>query len=119
MVCTTSQKNQKMSAINVKLKSSQGDVFVVEREVAVMSNLLKNMIEDSGEDEEIPLPNVKSTILQKVWSCSLSFKKYFSFAQKQARLVQTLINSIQSSIPIPAKRLTIESITIRHRRPPQ
>jgi len=55
-----------MSGENVKLKSSQGDVFVVEREVAVMSNLLKNMIEDSGPDEEIPLPNVKSTILQKV-----------------------------------------------------
>lgn len=50
----------------VKLKSSQGDLFVVEKEVAMMSNLLKNMIEDTGSDEEIPLPNVKSGVLQKV-----------------------------------------------------
>jgi len=50
----------------VKLKSSQGDLFVVEKNVAMMSNLLKNMIEDTGCDEEIPLPNVKSAILQKV-----------------------------------------------------
>lgn len=50
----------------VKLKSSQGDLFVVEREVAFLSNLLRSMIEDAGLDEEIPLPNVRSSILQKV-----------------------------------------------------
>lgn len=50
----------------VKLKSQQQDVFVVEKEVAMMSNLLKNMIDDTGCDEEIPLPNVKTAILQKV-----------------------------------------------------
>jgi len=50
----------------VKLKSSQGDLFVVDKDVAVMSNLLKSMVEDAGTDEEIPLPNVKSNILQKV-----------------------------------------------------
>jgi len=50
----------------VKLKSSQGDLFVVEKDVALMSNLLKSMVEDAGLDEEIPLPNVKSSILQKV-----------------------------------------------------
>lgn len=26
------------------------------------------MVEDSGTDEEIPLPNVKTAILSKVWS---------------------------------------------------
>jgi len=56
-----------MATEMVKLKSSQGDLFVVEKEVAMMSNLLKSMIDDSGcVDEEIPLPNVKSGILQKV-----------------------------------------------------
>ena len=50
----------------VKLKSSQGDLFVVDKEVACMSALLKSMVEDSGTDDEIPLPNVKSSILQKV-----------------------------------------------------
>eukprot|EP00812_Abedinium_dasypus_P008740 NODE_2479_length_927_cov_1025.308486.p1 GENE.NODE_2479_length_927_cov_1025.308486~~NODE_2479_length_927_cov_1025.308486.p1 ORF type:complete len:193 (+),score=64.03 NODE_2479_length_927_cov_1025.308486:3-581(+) len=50
----------------VKLKSSQGEVFEVEPEVACMSTLIKNMVEDSGTDEEIPLPNVKTAILSKV-----------------------------------------------------
>ncbi|CAE8674022.1 unnamed protein product, partial [Polarella glacialis] len=50
----------------LKLKSSQGDVFEVEPEVACMSTLIKNMVDDSGTDEEIPLPNVKSAILSKV-----------------------------------------------------
>ena len=48
------------------LKSSQGEIFEVEPEVACMSTLIKNMVEDSGTDEEIPLPNVKTAILSKV-----------------------------------------------------
>ncbi|CAE7277227.1 fpaB-1 [Symbiodinium pilosum] len=50
----------------LKLKSSQGEIFEVEPEVATMSTLIKNMVEDSGTDEEIPLPNVKTAILSKV-----------------------------------------------------
>ncbi|CAE7820665.1 RAD5B [Symbiodinium sp. CCMP2592] len=48
----------------LKLKSSQGEIFEVDPEVATMSTLIKNM--DSGTDEEIPLPNVKTAILSKV-----------------------------------------------------
>jgi len=52
----------------LKLISCQGDVFEVEASVANMSNFIKNMVDDSPDavDEEIPLPNVKSTILSKV-----------------------------------------------------
>mmetsp|Transcript_56590 Transcript_56590/g.127701 ORF Transcript_56590/g.127701 Transcript_56590/m.127701 type:complete len:164 (+) Transcript_56590:101-592(+) len=50
----------------LKLKSSQGEVFEVDQEVASMSTLIKNMVDDSGTDEEIPLPNVKTAILSKV-----------------------------------------------------
>uniref|UniRef100_A0A6T9E8N6 Uncharacterized protein n=1 Tax=Noctiluca scintillans TaxID=2966 RepID=A0A6T9E8N6_NOCSC len=50
----------------LKLKSSQGEVFEVEPEVACMSTLIKNMVDDSGTDEEIPLPNVKTAVLSKV-----------------------------------------------------
>lgn len=86
------------------LKSSQGEIFEVEPEVACMSTLVRtvggksgnfdvpmsslgvllrawsaglprqmlscplarNMVDDSGTDEEIPLPNVKTAILSKV-----------------------------------------------------
>lgn len=50
----------------LKLKSSQGEIFEVEPDVACMSTLIKNMVEDSGTDEEIPLPNVKTAILSKI-----------------------------------------------------
>ncbi|EER09550.1 S-phase kinase-associated protein 1A, putative [Perkinsus marinus ATCC 50983] len=50
----------------VKLRSSQGEVFDVPTNVACMSNLIQNMVEDGGVDEEIPLPNVKTAILAKV-----------------------------------------------------
>eukprot|EP00916_Digyalum_oweni_P016428 GHVL01026946.1.p1 GENE.GHVL01026946.1~~GHVL01026946.1.p1 ORF type:complete len:161 (+),score=36.58 GHVL01026946.1:373-855(+) len=50
----------------VTLKSSQGETFKVSIAVACMSTLISNMVDDSGADEEIPLPNVKTHILEKV-----------------------------------------------------
>ena len=52
--------------ISLKLKSGQGEVFEVPRDVACMSTLVANMVEDGSCDEEIPLPNVKTAILAKV-----------------------------------------------------
>ncbi|CAG8722657.1 5258_t:CDS:2, partial [Acaulospora colombiana] len=51
----------------VKLTSSEGTEFQVERNVAEKSVLLKNMLEDVGEsDMAVPLPNVTGPILIKV-----------------------------------------------------
>ncbi|CAG8584522.1 6524_t:CDS:2 [Acaulospora morrowiae] len=51
----------------VKLTSSEGTEFKVERNVAEKSVLLKNMLEDVGEsDMAVPLPNVTGPILIKV-----------------------------------------------------
>merc|ERR1719266_49487 len=50
----------------LKLKSSQGEIFEVELEAASMSMLIKNMADDSGTDEEIPLLKVDTAILSKV-----------------------------------------------------
>mmetsp|Transcript_17833 Transcript_17833/g.38219 ORF Transcript_17833/g.38219 Transcript_17833/m.38219 type:complete len:163 (-) Transcript_17833:301-789(-) len=55
-----------MEGEKLTLKSSQGEIFEVDLEVACMSTLIKNMVEDSGNDEEIPLPNVKTPILSKI-----------------------------------------------------
>eukprot|EP01083_Nonionella_stella_P132819 403845_1 len=61
----------------VELVSQEGDCFQVELKVAKMSELVKTMIpedEDDTEQQEIPLPNVKSGILAKV----IEFCKHFS-----------------------------------------
>jgi len=54
----------------IKLKSSDGEVFEVDVEVAKQSVTIKTMLEDLGvgesNDEIVPLPNVNSTILKKV-----------------------------------------------------
>jgi len=55
-----------MSGQKVKLVSSQGDEFVVDVEVAALSTVVKTMIDDSGTDEPVPLPNVKTFTLEKV-----------------------------------------------------
>eukprot|EP00842_Homolaphlyctis_polyrhiza_P004977 jgi/Hompol1/5480/HPOL_000919-RA len=52
----------------VKLSSSDAQEFTVPKEIACQSVLIKNMLEDLGEDSDapIPLPNVSGAILQKV-----------------------------------------------------
>ncbi|KAK9381850.1 E3 ubiquitin ligase SCF complex, Skp subunit [Kockiozyma suomiensis] len=51
----------------VKLISSDGETFSVEKDVAERSILIKNMIEDVGDSStEIPIPNVTANVLKKV-----------------------------------------------------
>ncbi|KAI8807336.1 Skp1 family, dimerization domain-containing protein [Cladochytrium replicatum] len=53
----------------VRLTSSDGQDFNVVSEIANQSVLIKNMLEDIGDnadDNPIPLPNVSASILQKV-----------------------------------------------------
>uniref|UniRef100_A0A060T3R6 E3 ubiquitin ligase complex SCF subunit n=1 Tax=Blastobotrys adeninivorans TaxID=409370 RepID=A0A060T3R6_BLAAD len=52
----------------VKLCSSDGVEFEVDKKVATKSMLIKNMLDDLGDDDDnaIPIPNVSSTVLKKV-----------------------------------------------------
>lgn len=50
----------------VKLRSSDNEMFDVDEGVALQSQTIKNLIDDSGKDDPIPLPNVSSKILAKV-----------------------------------------------------
>ncbi|KAF9777199.1 S-phase kinase-associated protein 1A-like protein [Thelephora terrestris] len=51
----------------VLLITSDNEQFVVDKEAAERSVLIKNMLEDVGErDEPIPLHNVSSSVLKKV-----------------------------------------------------
>lgn len=55
----------------IRLQSCDGVVFTVDVQVALVSGTIKTMLEDmgmlnGGEEEIVPLPNVRSDILQKV-----------------------------------------------------
>ncbi|CAM6049350.1 unnamed protein product [Sphagnum compactum] len=67
-----------MAEKRVKLKSSDDEMFEVEEAVAFESQAVKNMIEDTGMDLPIPLPNVSSKILAKV----IEYCKYHVDNQK-------------------------------------
>jgi len=51
---------------NLVLESSDGDKITVPKNVAILSELVKTMAEGDKEENTIPLPNVKGTILKKV-----------------------------------------------------
>jgi S-phase kinase-associated protein 1 len=67
-----------MAEKRVKLKSSDDEMFEVDEAVAFESQAVKNMIEDTGMDHPIPLPNVSSKILAKV----IEYCKYHVDNQK-------------------------------------
>jgi S-phase kinase-associated protein 1 len=50
----------------VKLKASDNELFEVEEIVAFESQTIKDMVEDTGTENVIPLLNVSSKILSKV-----------------------------------------------------
>jgi len=46
--------------------SQEEEKFTISKKTALMSELVKTMAEGDKEENEIPLPNVKSAVLQKV-----------------------------------------------------
>lgn len=66
-------------ATKVKLSSSDTQQFEVDEEVAFESVTVKNMIEDTGGEEVIPLPNVSGKILARV----IEYCKYHVDANKK------------------------------------
>jgi len=58
-----------MSAPTIKLQSSDHVEITVDRQVAERSILIKNLLEDIGDqtvDEAVPIPNVNEQVLNKV-----------------------------------------------------
>ena len=63
----------------VKLKSKQEDLFEVETKAAFRSITIKNMVEDTGLDINVPVPMVDSSTLVKV----IEYLKYHQRAEEE------------------------------------
>ena len=50
----------------VKLTTMDGETVEVEKEIACKSILVRGIVDDSGLEEEIPLPAIKKAILDKI-----------------------------------------------------
>jgi S-phase kinase-associated protein 1 len=59
---------------NIKLQSSDGEIFEVDVEIAKASTLIETMSENLGTDEAVPLPNVNAAILRKVIEWAIQHK---------------------------------------------
>ncbi|GIL70464.1 hypothetical protein Vretimale_3616 [Volvox reticuliferus] len=68
-----------MSGNKVKLLSSDTQMFEVDEEAAFQSQTVKNLVEDAGVEDAIPLPNVSGRILAKV----IEYSKYHVEAEKK------------------------------------
>lgn len=53
-------------ANKIKLQSRDAVLFEVEEDTAFLSQTVKNLVEDAGSADAIPLPNVSGSILAKV-----------------------------------------------------
>ena len=91
------EKEEKWTGM-VELLSQEGEKFKVPKAVAVQSELVKTMIDDNDEDDdededddaadsqEIPLPNVKASVLTKV----IEFCKYHATNGPMAEIEKPL-----------------------------
>ena len=50
----------------VKLATMDGETVVVDKEIACKSILIKGIVDDAGTEDEIPLPAIKKSILDKI-----------------------------------------------------
>ena len=73
----------------VKLCSSDTQEFEVSQEVADKSETIKNLIEDSGAEDVIPLPNVSGKILAKV----IEYCKYHVDAHRSTKKTEEEIKA--------------------------
>ena len=74
----------------VKLVTQEGEKIEVEKSIITLSVLVKSMLEDAGNEEEIPLPNVKSVILKKIIE--------FCSHVKETKIVPEIEKPLKSSI---------------------
>jgi len=80
----------------VKLVSQEEEKFTVSRKVALMSELVKTMVEGDSRENEFPLPNVKASTLGKV----VEYMKYHS--ETPAKEIEKPLKSANMAEVVPS-----------------
>ncbi|OIT18963.1 PREDICTED: SKP1-like protein 4 [Nicotiana attenuata] len=83
------------------LKSSDGQEFEVEEEVAVQAQTIKNMVVDGCADSAIPLPVVSSKILAKVieyWKKRANVTADFNNQHELKELNEELLKEVEDDL---------------------
>ena len=53
-------------AERITLATMDGETMEVDKEIAMKSVLIRGIVEDSGVEDDVPLPSIKKPILEKV-----------------------------------------------------
>lgn len=78
------------------LQSQDKQEFKVSRKVALMSNLVKTMADGDSDASDIPLPNVKGTVLKRV----VEYMKYHSQDGKQPTEIEKPLKSADMKLVV-------------------
>jgi S-phase kinase-associated protein 1 len=66
-IITNSENQPNIEQVpTIELVTKNGEVLKVSQQVAKMSVLIKNMIEEAQKDEQIPIPEVEINVMKKI-----------------------------------------------------
>ena len=95
----------------VSLRSKEGDIFQVHRNVACKSIIIKEIVDDSGAASEIPLPTIKTKVLSEVLNyCKFGSQSTFLLSKWDANYIRNIGPELLKDLKKAANYLDIKAL---------